>query len=163
MQFGELSSVEKIETANEKREEAKIPLSKNDLEAAATLYNQACFYLQTIDNESLFNNEDRAALLECMVACKNNGAMCSVKLKRWKEANQMATEAVMLLDAMYKQRGKMIHKCLNKMGLDDETLFYTWRCKGLYYASQARAEMKDYEVRASERSERGWMTANHCF
>ncbi|GMH88044.1 hypothetical protein TL16_g11039 [Triparma laevis f. inornata] len=80
--FGELSSLEKIETANSKRESAKEPLSCNDLDAANALYTQACFYLQTIDNDTLGNNYDRACLLECMIACKNNGAMCCVKLKR---------------------------------------------------------------------------------
>ena len=103
--FNETNSLEKIEAANEKREMAKRALANNDLAAADSLYTQATFFLQNTDNAELTDNHDRAAMIESMIACKNNNAMTSLKLKRYKEAIQHATEALLLLDAVYKQRG----------------------------------------------------------
>ena len=90
--FNETNSLEKIEAANEKREMAKSALANNDLAAADSLYTQACFYLQSTNNDELVDNHDRAAMIEAMIACKNNNAMTSLKLKRYKEAIQHSSE-----------------------------------------------------------------------
>lgn len=83
--------------------QAKAVLGSGDFSGAAELYKQACFYLQTVDNDSLTDNASRASLLECMIACKNNAAMCCNRLKQSADAAQFANDAVLLLDAIYKQ------------------------------------------------------------
>mmetsp|Transcript_17227 Transcript_17227/g.34532 ORF Transcript_17227/g.34532 Transcript_17227/m.34532 type:complete len:427 (+) Transcript_17227:180-1460(+) len=144
--FNELTGLEKIDEANVRREKAKAVLGSGDFSGAAELYKQACFYLQTVDNDSLTDNASRASLLECMIACKNNAAMCCNRLKQSADAAQFANDAVLLLDAIYKQRGLKIHAHLNSMGLSDTTLFHAWRSKGLLYGAQARAETKDFTL-----------------
>ena len=128
---------------------AKKALSLSDLEAANSLYGQACFYLQCVSNDDLTDNCDRAVFLESMIACKNNGAMTNIKLKNFKEAAQMSRDALLLLDSIYMRKGLKVHGALQKMGLTDHKLFHEWRVKSLTYSAQASAELSDFKLAVS--------------
>ena len=142
--FTQLSSMEKIESANEKRNAGKAVLSTKDYSAAATLYNQAVFMLNTIDNDKVSDNHERAALLECMIACLNNAAFCYLQMKEYREVVQQSRNAMLLIDAIETKRGGKVHGAIMRFkGMSDMKLFVEWRTKAIIYCSTALAETNE--------------------
>ncbi len=142
--FKELSAVEKIDRANELREEAKQTLSSKDYSKAGALYQQAIFLINTVDNDSVKADMDRAQLIECLIACSNNAAFTGLQLKEYKDVVQHARNSIMLIDAMETKKGGKVNKAFNTMGIDDDKLFVDWRVKSLYYQAQALSRLGEY-------------------
>jgi hypothetical protein len=105
-------------------------LQLKDTAAANLFFEQALFCLQQVENEDLKVNLYRARLLECMIACLNNSALCCLTLREWQKAADGSRQAMMLVDALDRKRGGEIVKVMGeKLGVDEGRLFVDWRCK----------------------------------
>ena len=118
---------------------------KSDHSQALITYSDAINSVRYVQHDSNSTNELRADLLEVMVTCNNNAATCCIKLKQWNEAKRFATNAMILLDALYNKRGMKIHTILNKDGITDAKLFGEWKGKSLLMIAKSWINQKDYE------------------
>ncbi|GMI29903.1 hypothetical protein TeGR_g1962 [Tetraparma gracilis] len=144
--FRALSGYEKIDFAFTKRDAAKAALQLKDTAAANLFFEQALFCLQQVENEDLKVNLYRARLLECMIACLNNSALCCLTLREWQKAADGSRQAMMLVDALDRKRGGEIVKVMGeKLGVDEGRLFVDWRCKAICSHARALSELGEFD------------------
>eukprot|EP00957_Ditylum_brightwellii_P117319 8947737-Ditylum_brightwellii.AAC.1 len=57
-----------------------------------------------VQHDAYSDNYICADLVSLMVTCSNNGGTCCVQLENFDQAHQFATNALVLLDALYAKR-----------------------------------------------------------
>lgn len=141
----EMNAYDKVTYAQNRKKEAAVQFANAEYNPALLSYSDAVNAVRYVQHDSSSSNEIRADLLEVMVTCNNNAATCCIKLKQWNEAKRFATNAMILLDALYNKRGMKIHGILNKDGITDAKLFGEWRGKSLTNIAKTWMHLKDYE------------------
>jgi tetratricopeptide (TPR) repeat protein len=111
-------------------------------------YAKAVDAVRLVQHGNSSSNEVRADLVEVMITCCNNASMCCWKLgNSWKECDEFARNALLLIDALYKKRGKIIHSILVLGGgakLSDAKLFGVYKVKSLLLIARAQAGQHEY-------------------
>merc|ERR1740139_127398 len=143
--LGEMNAWERVRLGQDMKSQAQERFSLGNYSAALELYAGAAETMRIGGHNGVSNNEVRADLVETMVTCSNNAATCCAKLGKWTEAAQFARNALVLLDALYKKRGKKIHAILNKEGKSDLKLFGIWKLKSLIVIARAETFQKNYD------------------
>ena len=99
--IGQLKAIEKVEMANEKRQEAKTFIQKKDYKKASEIYLQGLFYVNDITHTEMTDNDERAALLESMIAILNNLSFSFLQDKQYNDCIQNSINAVLLICIIY--------------------------------------------------------------
>ena len=141
----EMSVYEKVEKAQELKQEAARQFAAKDYKGALQTYARAIDTVRYVQHKPDSSNEVRADLLVVMVTCTNNAATCCTKLQQWEEAIKFAKNALVLIDAMDEKRGKRIHAILNTDGFSDVKLFGEWRVKSYLVMARALATKHDHD------------------
>ncbi|ACI65729.1 predicted protein [Phaeodactylum tricornutum CCAP 1055/1] len=144
-QIYEMSTIEKIEYAQELKQEANRLFSGKRYQDALQFYAKAVDAVRYVQHKADSTNEMRADLLVVMVTCSNNAATSCTKLHQWDEAEKFARNALVLMDALEDKHGKRIHGILLKDGFPDIKLFGEWRVKSCIVIARALAEKSSTE------------------
>jgi hypothetical protein len=143
----EMSVPEKIERAQEYKDEAAQLFQTQNYAAAYDRYSRAVETVRYVQhNKSESTNIVRADLLVVMITCSNNAATCCWKLDRIEQAAIHARDASLLLDALEPKRGQKIYQELLSAGYSDEKVFGEWKVKSLLIL--AKTEMAQIELDA---------------
>ena len=137
---------ERVEQAQKLKLDAGIEFKNKNYAKALELYGQAVEAVRYVQYKSDSSNYVRADLLVVMITCCNNAATCCTHLEdKWDEAMTSAKNALVLIAALERQRGKKIHSILsNEDGISDTKLFGEWRVKSFLII--ARALMSKHET-----------------
>jgi len=141
----EMNSFEKVEYAQEEKNNATRHFLNKDYNVALEHYDRAVTSVRYVQHDANSTNELRADLLVIMITCCNNAGTCCSILKEYDEAIKFAKNALVLLDALYEKRGLKIHSILNKEGLTDTKLFGEWRVKSLLIKANGYIGKTDYD------------------
>jgi hypothetical protein len=126
----DMSVFEKVEHANELKEQAAVKFAVKDWEAALEICAKAIDTVRYVQHGSDSTNEVRADLIVIMITCGNNCATCCVQLKKWQLAEKYAVNALVLVDALEKRKDESkIRKIINRDGIGDSQLFGAWKAK----------------------------------
>lgn len=140
----EMSVFEKVDHAQQLKEQASALFSSKKFEEALHLYARAVDAVRYVQHDKNSTNELRADLLVVMITCCNNAATCCLHLKEWDRAHKFGKNALVLLDALYEKRGNShILNLLNREGLIDSKLFGIWMVKSYLVIARGLAEKHD--------------------
>jgi len=142
--LSEMDSAERVDLAKSQKAQAAKYFAEKDFTGALNTYASAVDKVRNVQHDHTSSNEVRADLVVIMITCSNNAATCCIKLAKWEEASKFATNALILLDALYGKRGMKIHTILKNEGTIDAKLFGEWRIKS--YLVVARSCMEQGEV-----------------
>mmetsp|Transcript_24503 Transcript_24503/g.57919 ORF Transcript_24503/g.57919 Transcript_24503/m.57919 type:complete len:480 (+) Transcript_24503:180-1619(+) len=132
---------EKIEHANELKQQATLKFRKKNYTGALELFAKAVDVVRYVQHKSDSTNEVRADLVAMMITCSNNAALCSSKKDDWDRAARFGTNALVLIEALEeKGEGSKIKKVLNDDGIRDSQLFGTWKVKSLLLIAKSQME-----------------------
>lgn len=140
----EMDIFEKIEYSKVKKQEAIPYFVQGRYDKALSLFSEATNAVRMQQHSPNSSNEMRADLVEIMITCSNNAASCYVKKKEWKDAQQQARNALLIIDALDQKRGMKIHTILRQGGLSDLKMFGEWRIKSMLIIARAEAEEQEY-------------------
>lgn len=144
----QMNTVERLEHAQKLKSKASKLFGQQQYSTALDSYRQAVDVVRGV-HLSNNNTEMRADLLHLMVTCANNAATCSMLLKDYPQARTFARHALVLLDALDQQRGKKIHRILERL-VPNAKLLGTWRAKSCLVLTKASLNLGDYtEAQAS--------------
>jgi hypothetical protein len=117
-------------------------IARKDFQSAALTYRKALATVNSISSSELTANNDRADLLESMIAILNNLAMVHVNLCLWDLALENAIHSIGLIDAVASKSGGQVYKSILSIPKMTYTKFFIeWRVKSLYYQAQSRVEL----------------------
>jgi hypothetical protein len=137
----EMNIHEKVEHAQELKQEASAKFASKEYEDALQLYAKAVDTVRYVQHKKDSTNELRADLLVVMITCCNNAATCCLQLHQWDRAHKFGKNALVLLDALYEKKGNSkIHKILNGDGLGDSQLFGAWKVKSYLVIAKGLTE-----------------------
>jgi hypothetical protein len=137
----EMSIHEKVEHAQELKQEASAKFALKEYENALQLYAKAVDTVRYVQHKKDSTNELRADLLVIMITCCNNAATCCLQLHQWDRAQKFGKNGLVLLDALYEKKGNSkIHKILNREGVGDSQLFGAWTVKSYLVIAKGLAE-----------------------
>jgi len=140
----EMSVYEKVEYAQQLKEEAAQCFVEKRYEAALHLYARAIESVRYVQHKTDSSNHVRADLVLLMITCSNNAATCCTHLsKHWDEAIKYANNALVLIQALEEKRGMKLHTLLRKEGYRDAKLFGEWRVKSYLILARCFLEKKD--------------------
>lgn len=141
----EMDVYERVELSNEYKALANKQFAQKLYEPALLTYSKAVDAVRYVQHESNSSNEIRADLVVAMITCSNNAGTCSIQLHKWDQAIKFATNALVLIDALYPKRGGKIHTILKRDGYPDSKIFGEWRVKSYLIMARAQFERKDYD------------------
>lgn len=124
---------EKVEHANELKNEAAIKYSNKDFTGALEIYARAVDAVRYVQHGKDSTNEVRADLLIVMITCSNNAGTCCLQLRNWERAEKFGQNALVLIDALEEKKDSRIRKVINTDGIGDSQLFGYWKVKVCYY------------------------------
>ncbi|KAG7347139.1 hypothetical protein IV203_006208 [Nitzschia inconspicua] len=137
----DMSVFEKVEHANELKQQATSKFIAKEYDAALQLYAKAVDAVRYIQHGPDSSNELRADLVVVMVTCSNNSGTCCLQLKDWEHAAKYGMNALALLDALEKKKdSSKILKIMNKDGISDSQLFGAWKVKSLLLIGKSQLE-----------------------
>jgi hypothetical protein len=159
----EMDVYEKVEQANQFKQDANACFSNQQYEQALVKYEKAIDTVRYVQHDTDSNNYVRADLVEIMITCSNNAATSCLKLlqaaatatadakRSSKETNNYykelilknARNALVLIEALYDKRGQKIHMILSKK-YSDIKIFGEWRCKSLALIAKIYSLKKEY-------------------
>lgn len=140
----EMSIFEKVEHAQELKEQASTKFSAKEYNEALQLYAEAVDAVRYVQHKKDSTNELRADLLIVMITCCNNAATCCLQLHEWDRAEKFGKNALVLLEALYEKKGNSnILKLLNREGTTDAKLFGAWMVKSHLVIARGLAERHD--------------------
>jgi hypothetical protein len=126
----DMSVFEKVEHANDLKQQAKSKFSANDYARALELYAKAVDAVRYVQHGKDSTNELRADLVVCMVTCSNNSGTCCLLLNDFERAGKFGLNALALLDALEEKKdSSRIRKIMNADGISDSQLFGAWKVK----------------------------------
>lgn len=154
---------EKVEHANQLKQDANACFSNQQYEQALIKYEKAVDSVRYVQHDTDSNNYVRADLVEIMITCSNNAATSGLKLlqavptatadtkRSSKDTNSYykelilknARNALVLIEALYDKRGQKIHTILGKKYTDSK-LFGEWRIKSLLLIAKIYLEKKEF-------------------
>ncbi|GKV18044.1 hypothetical protein SLEP1_g28474 [Rubroshorea leprosula] len=106
----ELNSQEKIEAAGEKKEAGNVLFKTGKYKRALKRYEKAVNF---IDYDSTFSDEEKQQAKLLKVTCNLNNAACKLKLKDYKQAEELCTKVLELdsknVKALYRRAQAYIH------------------------------------------------------
>ncbi|GLT49524.1 hypothetical protein SLA2020_230760 [Shorea laevis] len=106
----ELNSQEKIEAAGKKKEAGNVLFKTGKYKRASKRYEKAVNF---IDYDSTFSDEEKQQAKLLKVTCSLNNAACKLKLKDYKEAEELCTKVLELdsknVKALYRRAQAYIH------------------------------------------------------
>jgi len=141
----EMSVHEKVEHAQELKQQAAHKFARKDYNDALKLYAEAVDAVRYIQHKKDSTNEVRADLLVVMITCCNNAATCCLHLKFCDRAQKFGKNALVLIDALYEKKGNSrIHQVILRDGVKDSQLFGTWKIKS--YLVIAKGLMEKHET-----------------
>jgi hypothetical protein len=124
---------EKVEYANDLKQQATAKFKKKDYHGALELFARAIDAVRYVQHEADSTNELRTDLIVVMITCSNNAALCSSKQDDWGRAAKFGENALVLIEALEEKGDKSkIKKILNSDGIGDSQLFGTWKVKVRY-------------------------------
>lgn len=158
----EMDVYEKVEHANQLKQDANTCFSNQQYEQALIKYEKAVDSVRYVQHDTDSNNYVRADLVEIMITCSNNAATSCLKLlqaaptttadtkRSSKDTNSYykelilknARNALVLIEALYDKRGQKIHTILSKK-YPDSKLFGEWRIKSLLLIAKIYLEKKE--------------------
>ena len=142
----EMTVFEKVEHAEQLKQEANRLFSNKEYTEALTLYAEAVDAVRYVQHTKDSSNELRADLLVVMITCCNNAATCSLHLKDWERAQKFGRNALVLLEALHeKRKSSNILKLLNREGTSDSKLFGAWMVKSHQAIARGLAERGNTE------------------
>ena len=137
----EMSIVERIERAQELKQQATKKFSAKEYQEALVLYAKAVDAVRYVQHSQETSNEARADLLVVMITCCNNAATCCSQLQNWDKAINFAQNALVLIEALEEKRPtSKICALLNRDGYLDSQLFGTWKVKSCLVIGRGEAE-----------------------
>jgi len=140
----EMTALERVEFASTQKQSATILFSQKQYQQALNLYAGAIDAVRSVQHDDQSSNECRADLVEVMVTCSNNAAVCCSQLKQWVEASRFAMNALILMDALYSKRGLKIHTILCSDKLSDSKIFGEWRAKSRLIIAKGLAVKEEH-------------------
>jgi hypothetical protein len=127
---------EKVEYANDLKQQATTKFKKKDYHGALELFARAIDAVRYVQHGADSTNELRADLIVVMITCSNNAALCSSKHDDWGRAAKFGENALVLIEALEEKGDKSkIKNILNSDGIGDSQLFGTWKVKVRYTRS----------------------------
>jgi tetratricopeptide (TPR) repeat protein len=140
----EMNAYDKVEHAQELKQQANVQFTAKNYNAALELYAQAVDTVRYVQHTRDSSNELRADLLVVMITCCNNAATCCLKLDEWDRAQKFGRNALVLLDALLEKKGSSkIHELLNREGNSDSQLFGTWKVKSYLVVARGLAQQHE--------------------
>jgi tetratricopeptide (TPR) repeat protein len=137
----EMSTVERIEHAQELKQKASEKFSAKEYEEALIFYSKAVDAVRYVQHSKEIENETRADLLVVMITCCNNAATCCSQLQQWDRAINFAQNALVLIEALEEKKPtSKICSLLNRDGYMDSQLFGTWKVKSCLVIGRGEAE-----------------------
>lgn len=140
----EMDAFEKVTYAQEMKQAATDHFQKKQTKEALQEYDKAVAAVRFVQHDSSSTNELRADLLLLMITCCNNAGTCCILLREWNDAIKFATNALVLLEALYEKRGMRVHTILNKEGISDMKLFGEFKTKSLLLQARGYLELGEY-------------------
>ncbi|MBA0681354.1 hypothetical protein Goari_023166 [Gossypium aridum] len=89
----EMNAPEKIEASGKKKEEGNVLFTAGNIERASKRYEKAVRY---IEHDYSFNHEEQQQSKLLKVTCNLNNAACQLKLKDYKQAEELCTKVLEL-------------------------------------------------------------------
>mmetsp|Transcript_17540 Transcript_17540/g.38334 ORF Transcript_17540/g.38334 Transcript_17540/m.38334 type:complete len:489 (+) Transcript_17540:37-1503(+) len=133
---------EKVEEANDLKQQATAKFKKKDYTGALALFARAVDAVRYIQHKPDSTNEVRADLIVMMITCSNNAALCSSKKKDWERVAKFGANAMVLIEALQEKGDESkIKKVINRDGIGDSQLFGTWKVKSLLLIAKAQMEL----------------------
>lgn len=121
---------EKVEHANELKQQATAKFKNKDYHGALELFAGAVDAVRYVQHGLNSTNELRADLIVVMITCSNNAALCSSKKEDWERAAKFGQNALVLIEALEEKGSESkIKKVLNNDGIGDSQLFGSWKVK----------------------------------
>lgn len=143
--FGEMDTYERIEFSQSEKSTAGKEFRDKNYIQALEYYTSAMNGLRMIEHDLSSPDVCRADLVDIMVTCSNNAATCCIKLNRWNEAHKYATNALVIINALYERRGLKVHQLLvTSTGMCDSKVFGEWRVKSYILISRVLMEREEY-------------------
>ncbi|KAL1110948.1 hypothetical protein V6Z11_D02G022700 [Gossypium hirsutum] len=100
----EMNAPEKIEASGKKKEEGNVLFTAGNIERASKRYEKAVRY---IEHDYSFNHEEQQQSKLLKVTCNLNNAACQLKLKDYKQAEELCTKVLELesrnVKALYRR------------------------------------------------------------
>jgi tetratricopeptide (TPR) repeat protein len=135
---------ERVQYAQECKRQATEFFASKNYEQALACYMRAVDAVRHVQHDANSSNETRADLVLVMVTCCNNAATCCIHLQKYDLAIQYAQNALVLINALYENRGLKIHSILRREGLSDAKLFGEYKVKALLMIAKGLAERGEY-------------------
>lgn len=135
---------EKIEHANELKQQATLKFKDKDYTGALELFARAVDAVRYVQHKADSTNEVRADLIVVMITCSNNAALCSSKKQDWDRTSKFGSNALVLIEALEEKGDESkIKKVLNDDGIGDSQLLGTWKVKSLLLIAKSQMERHD--------------------
>ncbi|KAK5841148.1 hypothetical protein PVK06_010057 [Gossypium arboreum] len=96
----EMNAPEKIEASGKKKEEGNVLFRAGNIERASKRYEKAVRY---IEHDYSFNHEEQQQSKLLKVTCNLNNAACQLKLKDYRQAEELCTKVLELEKAVIKK------------------------------------------------------------
>ena len=121
---------EKVEHANDLKQQATEKFKKMDYHGASELYAKALDAVRYVQHGVDSTNELRADLIVIMITCSNNAALCLSKKGDWERVAKFGGNALILIEALEEKGSESkIKKILNGDDFPDSQLFGSWKVK----------------------------------
>jgi hypothetical protein len=120
---------EKVEHANDLKQEATTKFLGKDFVGALEIYARAVDTVRYVQHGKDSTNEVRADLLVVMITCSNNAGTCCLQLRNWERAEKFGQNALVLIEALEEKKDSRIRSIINKDGIGDSQLFGSWKIK----------------------------------
>uniref|UniRef100_A0A7S4VCI4 Peptidylprolyl isomerase n=1 Tax=Ditylum brightwellii TaxID=49249 RepID=A0A7S4VCI4_9STRA len=146
----EMNTFERVSYGQTLKTKASEQFRQKKYNEALKLYADAIDSVRFVQHDAQSDNYIRADLVLLMVTCSNNAGTCCVQLEKLDQAHRFATNALVLVDALYAKRGKKIHSILMEDGFTDAKLFGEFTTKSrLLLATALHAHDKHDEAIAT--------------
>jgi tetratricopeptide (TPR) repeat protein len=136
----EMNVYEKVDYAQQLKQEASTFFARKDYPQALTLYARAVDAVRYVQHQADSSNHVRADLLLLLITCSNNAATCCMQVKQFDEALKFAKNASVLIEALMEKKGSNINKILQQDGYNEIKLYGEFYVKSLLVQGKALME-----------------------
>jgi len=142
--LGKMNCLEKVMLSQAIKKSASIKFQEKLYREALKDYENAVDIVKYLQHDNISDNYLRAQIVQIMITCNNNEAICCLKINDYSRGLRYAQNALLLINALEQKRGSKIHSFLLKESISDVKLFGEWKVKSMVNIAKASMN-KDYD------------------